>query len=514
MPRDLLQHTYRRFYAYLTLDGAVRVAQSWAPVMGIVALLIAFVAPYRLLFFLAYGFLLLTLACYGWIRHLAPRIAVERRLRNEWAQVGDMLEEQWSLSNAARLPLLWLEIEDASTLPGYTGKRVVSAGAHATNEWVTHAICERRGVYTLGPLSLRFSDPLGLFRYEWRDESVRQIVIYPPLVQLPPLHIPQGQRGGLARADLLQQYATPSVGGLREYAPGDLLSHIHWPTVARTQRLMVKEFDQERAGALWIALDLSAGAYATTDDRRPTTDDRRPTTDDRRPTTDDRRPTTDDRRPTDQRQGEGERGRRNTHDATRTTRDDGPRTISGAAQSSLVEEEVGANVNRSPLELAIVLVCSLAAQALSEGRSVGLLANDGRQRLITPGRGPRQLWRILSELVDAQATGELPLGELLRQGQLARANELTGAALVVVTPALNGAWLPALATWLRGRPEGALALLIADHTERAAPLAMRLAAGAVVSHTFEIGMPLTLLNPPKPRTTLRVSPLGRVIEQG
>jgi uncharacterized protein (DUF58 family) len=171
-------------------------------------------------------------------------------------------------------------------------------------------------------------------------------------------------------------------------------------------------------------------------------------------------------------------------------------------------------VSRSPLELAIVLVCSLAAQALSEGRSVGLLANDGRQRLITPGHGPRQLWRILSELVDAQATGELPLGELLRQGQLARANELTGAALVVVTPALNGAWLPALATWLRGRPEGALALLIADHTERAAPLAMRLAAGAVVSHTFEIGMPLTLLNPPKPRTTLRVSPLGRVIEQG
>ena len=46
---------------------------------------------------------------------------------------------------------------------------------------------------------------------------------------------------------------TPSVGGLREYIQGDPPSHIHWPTVAKTDRLMVKEFDQERAGALWIA---------------------------------------------------------------------------------------------------------------------------------------------------------------------------------------------------------------------------------------------------------------------
>ena len=51
-----------------------------------------------------------------------------------------------------------------------------------------------------------------------------------------------------------------------------------------------------------------------------------------------------------------------------------------------------------------MLACSLAAQALSEGRAVGLLADDDRQLLVTPGRGPRQLWRILGELVDAQAT--------------------------------------------------------------------------------------------------------------
>jgi hypothetical protein len=81
----------------------------------------------------------------------------------------------------------------------------------------------------------------------------------------------------------------------------------------------------------------------------------------------------------------------------------------------------------------------------------------------------------------------------------------------VVTPALDGAWLPALAGWQRGRPGGALTLLVANQAAQAAPIEARLAASGVASHTFEIGTPLRLLNPPKPRETLRVSPLGKVV---
>jgi uncharacterized protein (DUF58 family) len=165
----------------------------------------------------------------------------------------------------------------------------------------------------------------------------------------------------------------------------------------------------------------------------------------------------------------------------------------------------------SPLELAITLACSLAAQALAEGRAVGLLADDGRRRLVTPGHGPRQLWRILSELVNAQATGAQPLGEVLRQGYAARASEASGAALVVVTPALDGAWLPGLASWRRGRAGGALVLLVAARAEQAQPIEARLAASGIAAHTFEVGTPLPLLNPPKPRATMRVSPMGRVM---
>jgi uncharacterized protein (DUF58 family) len=467
--RELLLERWRRLLHNLTLGGRLRVARPWLLLPGPLALLLALIAPYPSMFVVAYAYILVIAAAYLWVRAVGTRVQLRRRIQSEWAQVGDELEEQWDLTNNSWLPLLWLEIADDSTLPGYTGRRVAAVGGRDQQRWLTSAFCERRGVYTLGPLGARLGDPFGLFHYQWRESDVRQIVIYPPLVHLPAIELPHGQRGGLARADLLQLHVTPSVGGLREYVQGDPPSHIHWPTVAKTQRLMVKEFDQERAGALWIALDLHAGAYL------PTTADPQPPTPNPQLLTPKHQPLT-----------------------------------SEYSQSSVVAAPAISGME-SPLELAIVLACSLAAHALAEGRTVGLLADDGRRRLVSPGQGPRQLWRILSELVDAQATGRLPLGEVLRQGYAARASESSSAALVVVTPALDGAWLPALAGWQRGRPGGALALLVADQAAQALPIEARLAASGVASHTFEVGTALTLLNPPKPRETLRVSPLGKVV---
>jgi uncharacterized protein (DUF58 family) len=462
----------QRIWRWLTLDGRLRAAQPWLFLMGPIALTIAVIAPYRGLFVIAYTYVLLVLTMYLWVRELGPRIQLRRHLLVEWAQVGDELEEYWELINNARLPLLWLEIEDASTLPGYSGRRVAAASMGDQRHWTTQARCERRGVYTLGPLVASLSDPFGLFRYEWREDSARQIVIYPPLVQLPALIVPQGQRGGLSRADILQQHVTPSVGGLREYVQGDPPSHIHWPTVAKTDKLMVKEFDQERAGALWIALDLYAGAYRPSDE------------------------------PPDTPQA--------AHEPTGAIHN-GSSTSLIFQRSAVDALPSGVSKLNSPLELAIVLACSLASQALAEGRAVGLLADDGQLRLVTPGRGPRQLWRILGALVDAQASGVQPLEQVIRQGHAARASEVSGTALAVITPALDGAWLPALAGWQRGRSGGAIALLVAARAAQAQPLEARLATGGVAARTFEVGTPLPLLNPPKPRATARISPLGKVI---
>lgn len=450
----------QRLLQWLTADGRVRVARPRVLAIGPLLLLLALLAPARWLWFIAYVYLLLTALAYAWVRSVGPRVRVERRRTGDWARVGDTLEEEWFVSNTARLPLLWLLIDDHSTLPGSGGRRVAAAGARDYQRQRTTVVCRRRGRYQLGPLQLRLGDPFGLFAYEWPDPRVHEIVVYPPLLQLPPLQLPRGQRGGLARADLLQQQLTPSVGGLREYVPGDMPSHVHWPTVARTGRLMVKQFDQERAGALWIALDLHQAAYAADTLEQPVV-----------------APAVD--------------------------------IYTRPAQSSQLDQPLDQLAPATALELAVALACSLAARALAEGRLVGLLADDGARILVTPGRGPRQLWRILANLVDVQARGNHPLGAVLERERMALGGDLAGAALVVVTPEVGGDWLPAAASWQHG-PGGTLALLVAADASASAGLTRRLAAQGIAAETFSMGTPLPLLDPPRPRTQRRVSPLGRV----
>jgi uncharacterized protein (DUF58 family) len=444
-----------RAIAWLSLGGRLRPVGWWPLAPGPITLALTIAFPSRWLTYLGYVYLLLTLSCYAWLRLAGPRLRVGRRLLSGWSQVGDDLVEQWDISNDSSLPLPWVELADDSTMPGYRARRATSLGPGERLTWRTAARCERRGVYRLGPLTARAGDPFGLFIFEWRERDARAVVIYPPLVRLPPLPMPYGQRGGLARANLLQIMATPSVGGLREYAPGDPPSHIHWPHVARHGRLMIKEFDQERAGALWIVLDLAAAAY----------------------------------------------------DAA------GPAASAALApqaatygQSSVADQAIAATRPDSLADLAVILACSLAAAALAEGRSVGLLAEDGRRRLVRPAGGQQQLWRILGELVDAAPVGARPLGELLGQGMPTH-----GAATLIVTPDLGAAWLVGLAEGQGGRRGGALALLVAHSAARAQAAATALAAAGVPSHTFELGAALPLANPPRRRVRARVSPLGRVI---
>ncbi|MFO7168434.1 MAG: hypothetical protein DIU80_010460, partial [Chloroflexota bacterium] len=77
---------------------------------------------------------------------------------------------------------------------------------------------------------------------------------------------------------------------------------------------------------------------------------------------------------------------------------------------------------------------------------------------------------------------------------------------------LSAGWLEGLADWQRGRSGGALALLVTAPGAGAAAIEAQLAQIGARTYLFEVGRPLALLNPPKPRPVQRVSPLGRVVK--
>ncbi|MDI7277389.1 MAG: hypothetical protein QME94_15535, partial [Anaerolineae bacterium] len=72
---------------------------------------------------------------YYWARQLADGVSLERERRYGWAQVGDVLEERFTLHNHSWLPALWAEIRDHSTLPGYTATRVTGVDGNSHTYW-------------------------------------------------------------------------------------------------------------------------------------------------------------------------------------------------------------------------------------------------------------------------------------------------------------------------------------------------------------------------------------------
>jgi uncharacterized protein (DUF58 family) len=203
------------------------------------------------------------LAAWLWARWLAAGLSLEREVRYGWAQVGDRLEERFTLANPSSLPALWVEIEDLSTLPGGFAGQARSLDPASRQQWRSDRLCHRRGMYTLGPTRLRSSDPFNLYRIEIEHLETTSLLVLPPVVPLPQIEIAAGGRAGEGRrrrAGALER--TVNAAAARPYMPGDPLHQMHWPTSARMGSLYLRTFDSTPASDWWILVDLDQAVQA------------------------------------------------------------------------------------------------------------------------------------------------------------------------------------------------------------------------------------------------------------
>ena len=220
------------------------------------------VSPSRVWIYLACGLGGLLVVSYLWAREMAEGVRAFRELHYTWIQVGDLLEERFGLENNSFLPLLWAEINDDSDVPGYSASRVATLSANRERSWTTQGHCHQRGAFTLGPWQVRMGDPFGLFRVVLHYPEFESLLIYPPVANLPPIQLPEGTTTGSIRSHVRALHVTTNAASIRDYAPGDSLNRIHWPSTARRQTLISKEFDREPSGDLWIILDMDQGVQA------------------------------------------------------------------------------------------------------------------------------------------------------------------------------------------------------------------------------------------------------------
>ncbi len=208
---------------------------------------------------------------FAWPRWLVRRLSV-RRSGPERAEEGETVEFRVDVENRGWLPRFMVELVDHLPFAdddgsGSTdGRRVLGLLAclpgRCRRRIPVPVVCAKRGHYRLGPVGLASGFPLGLTEARsTRNDGIQTLTIYPqlfPILALP-LHGAPSQihRGGYL---LPEGAGAAEFSGLREYRRGDNPRHVHWPTTARLNELMVREYEPLASACLYLLLDQAAGS--------------------------------------------------------------------------------------------------------------------------------------------------------------------------------------------------------------------------------------------------------------
>ncbi|MCD6290800.1 MAG: DUF58 domain-containing protein [Anaerolineae bacterium] len=386
--------------------------RSWGVILlGVAAWIFALNTGRSIAYTVAYLMTAVVVVSFLWAWTGINWVQVERHTRSRRTQVGQFAEEQFDVWNRSRFTKLWLEIRDLSDLPGHHTSRVVSMlGGRRSRRWLVRTLCQRRGRYTLGPMILASGDLLGLFRLERLVPATSSLVVYPATVDLPGFALPVGEITGGDAIRRRTYHVTTNVAGVRDYQPGDSFNRIHWPSTARTGRLIVKEFELDPTADVWVFLDMDQAVHVAA--------------------------------PWE------------------------PATIDLSEHPVLLQRGVPrVQLAPSTEEYGVAIAASIARHFLQHDRAVGFVTYAQSREIIQADRGDRQLHRILETLAVVESRGRMPFAQVLAlEGQyLSRST-----VIVAVTPSTSLEWVAVLRE-LGRRGTRSIAVLLAANTFGPAP---------------------------------------------
>lgn len=362
----------RSFWGVLFLLFISAVVAYFTPVISGIATPIFFT---RLVYLSA----LMIAIGYIWAYLSTRGITLLREARVLRHQVGQVFEERFKVVNLLPFARLWVEIRDESQLPGNAGSRVLSQiGARQQRSYTAFTLLNRRGSFRLGPTHMVSGDPFGLFTFTHVQPAESTLVVLPYIVNLRQFPSPVGMFPGGRAIRRKAHEVTPQAAGVREYAPGDDLRRIHWPTSARKDRLMTKEFDQDPQADVWIFLDAYGPVHFSQEEEKE--------------------------------------------------------PASKIEPLWMWQRSREVKLPPDSFEYAVSAAGSIASYYIKQGRTVGFVSAGDVLMVHSPERGERQLTKILETLTFLRPDGNLPLTGLIE----AQAPNLPRASTVVlITPSTH-----------------------------------------------------------------------------
>ena len=231
-------------------------------VVAAIMIVAAFSTGIAFLFYLIYLAILVVGGSYVLTRLGLSDLEAGYAVSQLHGHVGEQLRITYTLRNAGRVPKLWLEVHNPTTLPGGLPGRALSLGPRGERSWLVRAPLTRRGHFRIEPLQIQTGDPFGFFEASASVGQGVTVVIYPRIERIPLWRLPAAQIEGSHASPERTLQTTPLVTTIRPWAPGDSMNRIHWKSTARYGEIQVKEFDLEQTADAWIFLDLERSIQA------------------------------------------------------------------------------------------------------------------------------------------------------------------------------------------------------------------------------------------------------------
>ena len=100
---------------------------------------------------LSYLWATLLIGTFIWSRLSLLGIKMTRQPRSRRAQMGQIFEERFDVVNTNRLPRLWVEVHDQTSLPNSMGSQVLTMiGGRQRRSYLSRTRLLQRGVFPLG----------------------------------------------------------------------------------------------------------------------------------------------------------------------------------------------------------------------------------------------------------------------------------------------------------------------------------------------------------------------------
>jgi len=311
-------------------------------------------------------------AVWSWASIVGVRL--RRTTKTTRKQVGEIFTERYEVINHSIIPKIWLKISDWMEINRGSGSRVITwLGGRQSRAYIAYTLLQQRGWFPLGPTEIETGDIFGLFLIRKEIESNTRLLVIPYTVNIKAFPAPFGLlTGGRAlRQKTLE--VTPYAAGVREYVAGDPLKRIHWPTSARKEKLIVKEFERDPLAEVWIFIDARAAVHIRKVEEKPESLD----------------------------------------DLWR------------------VKEKRDFSLPPDTEEYAVCIAASISKYYIRQKREVGLVSAGQGYTVLPAERGERQLGKILETLAVLRAEGDMPFWALIgsQLGHLAR-----GSTVILISP--------------------------------------------------------------------------------